>query len=40
MSLRLEVYKVFEEHITDNRPLHCNTEAADAIAKFIRECCC
>lgn len=38
MSLGLEVYKAFKEQITGNhRPLHCNTHAADAIAKFITE---
>lgn len=38
MSLGLEVYKAFKEHITGNqKPLHYNTEAADAIAKFITE---
>ena len=35
MSLGLEVYKAFKEQVTGNhRPLHYNTEAADAIAKF------
>ena len=38
MSSGLEVYKVFKEQITGNhRPLHYNTNAADAIAKFITE---
>jgi len=38
MSLRLEVYKAFKEQITGNhRPLHYNTDAADAIAKFFTE---
>lgn len=38
MSLGLEVYKVFKERITGNhRPLQYNTEAADAMAKFITE---
>ncbi|KAL3144433.1 hypothetical protein ABBQ32_004178 [Trebouxia sp. C0010 RCD-2024] len=38
MSLGLEVYKAFKEQITGNhRPLHYNTDAADAIAKFITE---
>ena len=36
ISLGLEVYKAFKEQITGNhRPLHYNTDAADAIAKFI-----
>ncbi|DBA87361.1 hypothetical protein WJX77_011405 [Trebouxia sp. C0004] len=38
LSLGLEVYKAFKEQITGNhRPLHYNTDAADAIAKFITE---
>ena len=38
LSLRLEVYEAFKEQITGNhKPLHYNTEAADAIAKFITE---
>ena len=38
MSLGLEVYKAFKAQITGNhRPLHYNTEAADAIAKFTTE---
>ncbi len=38
MSLGLEVYKAFKEQVTgSHRPLHYNTEAADAIAKFISE---
>ncbi|KAL0028455.1 hypothetical protein WJX77_007627 [Trebouxia sp. C0004] len=38
MSLGLEVYKAFKEQISGNhKPLHYNTEAADAIAKFITE---
>ena len=38
LSLGLEVYKAFKEQITGNhRPLHYNTEAAEAIAKFITE---
>ncbi len=38
LSLGLEVYKVFEEHVTGNhKPLQYNTEAADAIAKFIKD---
>ena len=38
MSLGLEVYKAFKEQVTGNhRPLHYNTEAADAIAKFHTE---
>ena len=33
-----EVYKAFKERITGNhKPLQYNTEAADAIAKFIAE---
>ena len=38
MSLGLEVHKASKEQITSNhRPLQFNTEAADAIAKFITE---
>ena len=38
MSLGLKVYKAFKEQVTGNhRPLHYNTEAADAIAKFHTE---
>ncbi|DBA93966.1 hypothetical protein WJX77_007035 [Trebouxia sp. C0004] len=38
MSLGLEVYKAFKEQITGNhRPLQYNTDAADAIAKFVTE---
>ena len=38
LSLGLEVYKAFKEHNTGNhKPLQYNTEAADAIAKFITE---
>ena len=38
MSLGLEVYKAFKQHITGNhKPLQYNTEAADAIAKFIAD---
>ena len=38
MSLGLEVYKAFKEQVMGNhRPLHYNTDAADAIAKFITE---
>ena len=36
MSLGLEVYKAFKQHITGNhKPLQNNTEATDAIAKFV-----
>ena len=36
MSLELEVYKAFKEQIIGNhRPVHYNTNAADAIAKPI-----
>lgn len=38
LNLGLEVYKAFKEHITGNhKPLQYNTEAANAIAKFILE---
>lgn len=38
MSLGLEVYKAFKQHVTGNhKPLQYNTEAADAIAKFIAD---
>lgn len=38
MKLGLEVYKAFKEQIAGNHwPLHYNTDAADAIAKFIKE---
>ena len=38
MSLGLEVYKAFKQHITGNhKPLQYNTEAAEAIAKFIAD---
>ena len=38
MSLGLEVCNAFKEQITGNhRPLHYNTDAANAIAKFITE---
>ena len=38
LSLGLEVYKAFKEEIIGNhRPLQYNTEAADAIAKFIAD---
>ena len=38
LSLGREVYKAFKEHVTGNhKPLQYNTEAADAIAKFITE---
>ena len=36
MNLGLEVYKAFKHHITGNhKPLQYDTEAAEAIAKFI-----
>ena len=38
LNLGLEVYKAFKEQVTGNhRPLQYNTEAANAIAKFISE---
>ncbi len=38
LSLGLEVYKAFKEHIAGNhRPLQYNTDPADAIAKFIKD---
>ena len=38
MSLGLEVYKAFKQHITGNhRPLQYNTEATEDIAKFIAD---
>ncbi len=38
LSLGLEVYKAFKDHVMGNhKPLHYNTEAADAIAKFIAD---
>ena len=38
MSLGLEVYKAFKQHVTGNhKPLQYNTEAADAIATFIAD---
>ena len=38
MSMGLEVYKAFKQHVTGNhKPLQYNTEAADAIAKFIAD---
>lgn len=38
LNLGLEVYKAFKEQITgNNRPLQYNTEADNAIAKFIPE---
>ena len=38
MSLGLEVYKAFKQHITGNhKPLQYNTEATEAIAKFIAD---
>lgn len=38
LNLGLEVYKAFKEHITGNHKLlQYNTEAANAIAKFILE---
>ena len=36
LSLGLEVYKKFKQHITGNhKPLQHNAEATDAIAKFL-----
>ena len=38
LSLGLEVYREFKQHVRGNhRPLQYNTEATDAIAKFIAE---
>lgn len=38
MSMGLEVYKAFKQHVTGNhKPLQYNTEASDAIAKFIAD---
>lgn len=38
MSLGLEVYKAFKQHITGNhKPLQYDTEATEAIAKFIAD---
>lgn len=38
LSVGLEVYREFKQHVRGNhRPLQYNTEATDAIAKFIAE---
>lgn len=38
MSLGLEVYKAFKQHTTGNhKPLQYDTEATEAIAKFIAD---
>lgn len=38
MSLGLEVYKAFKQHITGNhKPLQYKTDATEAIAKFIAD---
>lgn len=38
MSLGLEAYRAFKQHVTGNhKPLHYSTEATDAIARFIAE---
>ena len=39
LSLGLEVYKEFKQHIIgNNKPLQFDSEASDAIAKFIADC--
>jgi len=38
LSLGLDVYNAFKQHVTGNhKPLQYNTEVAEAIAKFIKE---
>ena len=38
LSLGLEVYKEFKQHVMGNhKPLQYNTEATDVIARFIAE---